>query len=330
MASKNAALRVGMFVVGAIIALLALVFFLSGSVLHPGMPYETYFSESVQGLDTGTAVKFRGVTIGKITDIGLVTAEYPPPNGALKNQEVYRQVVVRFSVDPRKIGQAVNINQAIAHGLRVQITPQGITGLAYLEITFVSPTQYPVTPVPWTPDSPILPSIPSTLTQVQDAVEQVLSSFSKIDVGKMVGDLTQLTETLDQEMTTGDAHHAIANANMLLANLNTQLAAADLPATTAAARNLVNGPQTRQILSQLNQTTQQLSKASAQLPALITASQATVNQAAETTADLQALLQPVLENLRTTTASLNALTQQLKNNPAQVLLGAQPPPEDEK
>jgi ABC-type transporter Mla subunit MlaD len=330
MASKNAALRVGMFVLCGAIGLLAVVFFLSGSVLHPGTPYETYFQESVQGLDVGTAVKFRGVTIGKVTDVGLVTAEYPPPNGNYKNEKVYRQVVVRFSVDPRKIGSAVNIKQAIAHGLRVQIAPQGITGLAYMELTFVSPTQYPVTPVPWTPESPVLPSIPSTLTQVYDAAEQILSSFSKVDLGKMVDDLSQLTATLTQEVTSGDAHRAIANANTLLVNLNSQVTAADLPGTTAAARNLVDGAQTRQILSQLSQTTQQLSKVSAQLPALIASSQTTINQASETTADLQSQLQPVLQNLQTTAASLNALTQQLKNNPAQVLLGAQPPPEDQK
>jgi ABC-type transporter Mla subunit MlaD len=330
MAARNAALRVGMFVLCAIIGLLAVVFFLSGSVLHPGTPYETYFSESVQGLDIGTAVKFRGVTIGKITDIGLVTAEYPPPDIDLKNASVYQQVVVRFSVDLRKIGAVVHINQAIAHGLRVQIAPQGITGLAYLELTFVSPTQYPVTPVPWTPDSPVLPAIPSTLTQVQDAVEQVLSSFAKVNLGKLVDDLNQLAETLDQEVTSGDAHKAMANANALLVNLNTQVTAADLPGTTKAARDLVDGPQTRQILNQLSQTTQQLSKMSAQLPALIAASQATIDQAGEATADLQSELQPVLENLKTTTASLNALTQQLKDNPAQVLLGAQPPPEDGK
>ena len=330
MASKNAAFRVGMFVAAGIVGLLAVVFFLSGSVLHPGTPYETYFSESVQGLDIGTAVKFRGVTIGKITDIGLVTAEYPPANGEMKNRTVYRQVVVRFSVDERKIGSAVNIKQSVAHGLRVQIAPQGITGLAYLELTFVSPAQFPETPVPWTPDTPVLPSIPSTLTQVQDAVEQMLTSFSKVDLGKMVNDLSQLTETLDQEMTQGDAHKAIANANTLLVNLNNQVNAAQIPQTTAAARNLVDGPQTRQILNQLSQTTQQLSKVSAQLPALIAAGEATVNQASETTADLQSQLQPVLDNLKTTTAGLNALTQQLKNNPAQVLLGAQPPPEDEK
>jgi ABC-type transporter Mla subunit MlaD len=330
MASKNAAFRVGMFVTAGIVGLLAVVFFLSGSVLHPGTPYETYFSESVQGLDIGTAVKFRGVTIGKITDIGLVTAEYPPANGEMKNRTVYRQVVVRFSVDERKIGSAVNIKQSVAHGLRVQIAPQGITGLAYLELTFVSPAQFPETPVPWTPDTPVLPSIPSTLTQVQDAVEQMLTSFSKVDLGKMVNDLSQLTETLDQEVTQGDAHKAIANANALLVNLNNQVNAAQIPQTTAAARNLVDGPQTRQILHQLSQTTQQLGKVSAQLPALIAAGEATVNQASETTADLQSQLQPVLDNLKTTTAGLNALTQQLKNNPAQVLLGAQPPPEDEK
>ena len=330
MASKNAALRVGMFVTGAIIGILALVFFLSGSVLHPGIKYETYFSESVQGLDVGTAVKFRGVSIGAITEIGLVTAEYPPPSGAEKNQKVYRQVVVRFQVDPRKIGVALNIKQAIAHGLRVQIAPQGITGLAYLELTFVSPAQYPVQVVPWTPDSPVVPSIPSTLTQVQDAVTQILSSFSKVDLSKIVDQITQLTSTLNQEVTTGDAHQALAHANTLLGNLNTQMQAADLPATIAAVRNLADGAQTRQIISQLNQTTQQLSKVSAQLPALISSSQATIAQANETTADLQAQMVPILQNLSSATAGLNALTQQLKRNPSQVLLGAQPPPEDEK
>jgi ABC-type transporter Mla subunit MlaD len=330
MASKNASLRVGMFVTGAIIGILALVFFLSGSVLHPGLKYETYFQESVQGLDVGTAVKFRGVSIGAITEIGLVTAEYPPTNGAEKNLKVYRQVVVRFQVDPRKIGGAVNIKQAIAHGLRVQIAPQGITGLAYLELTFVPPAQYPIQEVPWTPDSPVVPSIPSTLTQVQDAVTQILSSFSKVDFGKLVDQVTQLTAALDQEVTTGDAHQALAHANTLLGNLNTQMQAADLPGTTAAVRNLVDGAQTRQIISQLNQTTQQLSKVSAQLPALISASQATVAQANETTADLQAQMLPILQNLKSATASLDALTQQLKSNPSQVLLGAQPPPEDEK
>ena len=330
MGSKAAALRVGMFVILGVVGLLAVIFFLSGSDLRSGMPYETYFSESVQGIDVGTAVKFRGVTVGQVTDVGLVSVEYPPPSAAKENERVYREVVVRFRVDPHKIGAVPKIAQAVAHGLRVQIAPQGITGIAYLELTFVSPAQYPAAAVPWEPVSPVIPSIPSTLAQVQDAVVQALSTFGKIDLGKMVNELTRLTASLNREVTQGDAHRMIVNAGTLLADLNSQVERADLPATAAAARNLLAGPRTQEILNQLNAASRQLGSVSAQLPALIAASEAAVNQASETTADLQAQLQPVLQNLQTATASLAALTEALKNNPAQAITGAQPPPESEK
>ncbi|OYV34132.1 MAG: mammalian cell entry protein [Rhodospirillales bacterium 20-64-7] len=324
---KRAAFRVGLFTLAGIASLLALVFFLSGSALHPGIPFETYFQESVQGLDVGTEVKFRGVTIGKVTDVGLVTAEYPPANIKDENEKVYQLVVVRFRVDPKKLGHVDDIQQAVNRGLRVQIAPQGITGLAYVELSFVNPQQYPVTPVPWTPDSTVIPSMPSTLTQVQDAIENLMTSLSKVDAGKIVTQFSDLLASLDHEVTTGDAHQAIANANILLNNLNIAVSKADLPATSASIRNLAGGPQTTQILVQLNQTTAQLSKVSAELPALVAQSQATINQADETTADLQASLGPILQDLKTTTANLRELTDSLKHNPAQVLDGAAPPPE---
>jgi ABC-type transporter Mla subunit MlaD len=328
MDSKRAAFRVGMFVIGGIAVLLALLFFLSGAVLHPGTPFETYFSESVQGLDIGTSVKFRGVTIGKITDIGLVSAEYPPGNTSVSERKVYQQVVVRFTIDPRKTGDNVNLTTAIGHGLRVQIAPQGITGLAYLELTFVSPAQYPVQTVPWQPESIVIPSIPSTLTQVQDALRQVISSLGKVDLGKMVDQVSSLMTALNQEVTTGNAHKALANANTLLMTLNTQVEKSDLPATTQAVRTLADGPQTQQILTQLNQTTAQLNKVTAELPALVAASQATISQASETTADLQSQLIPILQDMKATTANLRELTSSLQRNPSSALLGAPPPPED--
>jgi ABC-type transporter Mla subunit MlaD len=328
MDSKRTAFRVGLFVIGGIAVLLALLFFLSGAVLNPGTPFETYFSESVQGLDIGTSVKFRGVTIGKITDIGLVSAEYPPGSTVTGERKVYQQVVVRFTIDPRKTGNNVNLDSAIAHGLRVQIAPQGITGLAYLELTFVPPAQYPVQSVPWQPDSKVIPSIPSTLTQVQDAVQQVISSLGKVDLGKMVDQVSSLMTVLNQELSTGNAHKALANANALLANLNSQVTQSNLPATTQAVRTLADGPRTQQILAQLNQTTAQLNKVTAELPALVAASQTTISQASETTADLQSQLIPILQDMKATTANLRELTSSLQRNPSSALLGAPPPPED--
>jgi ABC-type transporter Mla subunit MlaD len=328
MDSKRTAFRVGLFVICGIAVLLALLFFLSGAVLNPGTPFETYFSESVQGLDIGTSVKFRGVTIGKITDIGLVSAEYPPGTIVTGERKVYQQVVVRFTIDPRKTGNNINLDSAISHGLRVQIAPQGITGLAYLELTFVSPAQYPVQSVPWHPDSQVIPSIPSTLTQVQDAVQQVISSLGKVDLGKMVDQVSTLMTVLNQELATGNAHKALANANTLLLNLNSQVTQSNLPATTQAVRTLADGPQTQQILAQLNQTTAQLNKVSAELPALVAASQATISQASETTTDLQSQLIPILQDMKATTANLRELTSSLQRNPSAALLGAPPPPED--
>jgi ABC-type transporter Mla subunit MlaD len=327
METRQAAFRVGMFVISGIVALLALIFFLSGATLHPGQKYETYFQESVEGLDIGTAVKFRGVTIGHVTDVGLVIAEYPPNSVAQAESKAYRQIVVRFTVDPKKIGTHADVADGIAHGLRAQIEPQGITGLSYLDLSFVSPAAYPVTPVPWTPDSRVVPSIPSTLTQLQDALEQVISSLTRVDLPTMVTQASTLMNTLTNEITTGDAHQAIANANQLLGNLNTTVTQTNLPGTSAAIRNLADGPQTAQIIAQLNQTTAQLAKISAQLPALVAASQATINQANETTADLQAQLIPILQDMKSTTANLRALSSELSRNPSQVLLGAPPPPE---
>jgi len=325
MASNGRALRVGLFVIAGIVTMLALLLFLSGVTLHPGVRYETYFQESVEGLDVGTEVKFRGVTIGHVTDVGLVTAEYPAVNVAQGDTKVYQQVIVRFVVNPSKVGHVDAIDNAIAHGLRVQIEPQGITGLSYLDLSFVNPQQFPESPVPWIPETTVIPSMPSTLTQIQDAIEQVMSSLSKVDAAKMVTEASTLMTTLTNEITTGDAHQAIANANLLLGTLNTTVRQTNLPATAAALRNLADGPQTAQILAQLDQTTAQLAKVSAQLPALVASSQATINQADETTADLQAQLIPILSQMKTATANLAALSAALKHNPAQVILGAQPP-----
>ena len=327
MDSTRAAFRVGMFVIAGIVTLLALIFFLSGATLHPGARYETYFQESVEGLDVGTAVKFRGVTIGHVTDVGLVSAEYPPPSLDESDRKVYQQVVVRFTIDPKKVGRYNEADNAIAHGLRVQIEPQGITGLSYLDLSFFNPVQYPNTPVPWTPDTTMIPSIPSTLTQLQDAVEQVMSSLSKVDAAKMVTEVSTLMTTLTNEFTTGDAHQAIANADTLLATLNTTVQRTDLPATSASIRNLAQGPQTEQIIAELNQTTAQLAKVSGQLPALVASSQAAINQAGETTADLQAQLLPILRDMKAATENLRSLSAELSHNPSQVILGAQPPPD---
>ncbi len=320
-----ASFRVGAFVLGGLVCLVALFLFLSGGMLQGGTVYETYFAESVQGLDIGTAVKYRGVPVGNVTYLGLAAMDYAPDVQSVETQHQYRQIVVRFRLNFKKVG-VVDMERGVAAGLRAQIKPQGITGLSYIDLSFVNPQTYPAETVPWTPEYPVIPSVPSTLTQVQDAAEKVFSSLSQVDIAKMSENLSELLASLNQEISAGDAHKAVASAQTLLANLNQVVQQSDLPGTTASIRALAGGQQTQQILSQLNQTTAQLAKVSAQLPALVTASQAAVNQASETTADVQTQLLPILQSMKATMDNLRDLSSSLAVNPGQVILGAPPPP----
>lgn len=325
MEMSSAGFRVGAFVLAGAVGLLAMLLFLSGGFSSRGVIFESYYNESVQGLSIGTAVKYRGVQVGDVTYLGLAAMDYAPNNKAIEQHHEYRQIVVRFRLDVKKLG-AADIEKGVAAGLRAQLKSQGITGLSYVDLSFVNPANYPPEVVPWKPEYPVVPTIPSTLTQVQDAAQKVFASLGQADIGQMSSNLTQLLATLNQEVGSGDAHKAVANLNTLMATLNQVVQQSDIPATTASIRSLASGPQTVQLLGQLNATTAQLAKVSAQLPALVASSQAAINQANETTADVQSQLGPILQSMKATMDNLRDLSATLSANPGQVILGSPPPP----
>ena len=61
--------KLGLFVVAGVGLFLALLGGLGARGLRKEtVTYTTYFDESVQGLDVGSPVKFRGVTIGNVAE----------------------------------------------------------------------------------------------------------------------------------------------------------------------------------------------------------------------------------------------------------------------
>ena len=145
---RAAFLRVGLLVAGGVALAVGLALFLGGNRIRNGHVFETYFAETVQGLEVGAPVKFRGVSLGEVTEIGLVSAVYKvlDDRGA-----TYRLVYVRYIIDLARTGRPTGLDTAVTRGLRARLASQGITGLAYIELDFVDPAKFPAESVPWTP-----------------------------------------------------------------------------------------------------------------------------------------------------------------------------------
>lgn len=322
--------KVGLLIVAAIVVGLALVWFLSGGQVRQGELLETYFSESVEGLQVGSNVQYRGVTVGKVTQIGVVSAIYSRSEQDV-NKPLYQEVMVRYVADMKKIGTFPSIESAVDDGLRAQLNSRLVTGLAYINLDFANPKDYPPQHIPWKPEGAYVPSMPSAFMQVQNAGQQLLAQLDQVDVAKLIASLTDLSENLDKELTTGDVHRMLGSANDLLTTANASVKAADLAGlsadlkkTLASVQTVATNPDLRKLLSNGALATDQLATLTAQMGKLVQSLEATVRQAQTGTTALQAGLAPILRNLSATSSNLRDLAESLRQYPAQVLSG--PPP----
>ena len=76
MGRKANPVLIGAFVVGAIaLGVVGIVVFGSGRLFADTTPFVMYFTGSVDGLNVGSPVKFKGVEIGAVTSIQLDIGE---------------------------------------------------------------------------------------------------------------------------------------------------------------------------------------------------------------------------------------------------------------
>ncbi|MBW6400509.1 MCE family protein [Roseomonas sp. HJA6] len=333
-------LRVGMLVVAGIVLAIGFILFLtSGGFGRRQMVFETYVRESVAGLDVGAAMRFRGVPVGRVTELGLATVIYGASDGGL-DDSANRLVVIRFAVDPERYGHTP-VEDAVRAGLRVRIASTGVTGVSYLEADFVDPARFPPIRVPWTPAFPYVPSVPSTITQVTTAAERLMTRLSEVNIDALFTSATELFEELRTQVgSQGDLGTTLREAAATITALRQAIEGAELAATVReirgaatrvggagqAAETLLQSPEVANAAQNIGQAAADLRVALARLPAVIQAMEATLRTIRGTTGDAQADLGPLLRDLRATVSSLRDTAEQLRRSPSQSLFGQPPPP----
>ena len=325
-------LRVGLLLVAGLVLAAGFVIFLAGR--HGGGPmtiFETYSRESVQGLDVGAPVRYRGVPVGRVTEIRLVSAEYQRPERTAYT-EAFQLVMIRFAVDAAQIGEVPSAEEAIRIGLRARISAQGITGVNYLELDFVNPERFPVTPVPWTPRHPRVPSIPSTVAQVRGAAETLVERLLQVPIEAIVTDLGALVAGLARQTNEGDLATTLRELAVITGHVRAVAESGALEALLAEARGAAEGargvtgsPELRQAIASVSAAATELRRTTQRLPGAIDGMERTLRTARDTTTDIQSELVPILADLRATTASLRATAEALRASPSQSIFGAPPP-----
>ena len=319
-------LRIGMLALAAIALAVGFILYLTaGQFGRQADFFETYVGESIVGLDVGAAVRYRGVQIGRVTEISLAAATYDIPE-ARANRAAMQLVVIRFAVERTRVARIASLEDMIASGLRARIASQGITGVTYLEIDILDPKRYPPLQVPWRPRYDHIPAVPSTITQVTSAAEQIMRRLEALDIESLVNNAAGLMADLRRQVNDGEVAIALREASETLTELRAEIRKARFEDTAAELRDAIHhlgeaGRSTQELMS-----SREVRDALVRIPAAVTALEQTLRTARGTTADLQADLSPLMRDLRSSVANLRDTTEALRRNPSQTLLGAPPPP----
>ncbi|MEO3475210.1 MlaD family protein [Roseomonas sp. CAU 1739] len=333
-------LRVGMLVVaGTVLAIGFILFLTSGSFGPRQLMFETYVRESVAGLEVGAPVRFRGVAVGRVTELGLTSVVYGVSEGGADNS-ANRLVLIRFALDPTRYGNTP-VEEAVRAGLRVRMASTGVTGVSYLEADFVNPERFPPIEVPWRPAFPYIPSIPSTINQVTTAAERLMTRLSDIDLDALFTSATDLITDLRRQVDgQGDLGVTLREAAATMTALRQAIEGAELASTVRdvreavnriggageAAERLLDGPAVASAVNNISQAAADLRTSIARLPAVIQTLELALRSVRGTTTDAQADLGPLLRDLRATAASLRDTAEALRRSPSQSLFGQPPPP----
>lgn len=349
MSAKANYFKLGLFVTAAIAAGVAVLLIIgSGRWFQPRITIETYFNESVQGLDIGSKVKYRGVVIGEVTRITFTYVRYQLERPI---SERMRYVLVEAQLQPRLVGgraagditRPENAALEVERGLRMRLTPQGITGTNYLEMDYVEPIPPPL-PVDWVPENAYIPSAPSTVMQFVNAASEMIERLHRLDVEGTVQNLNRLLSTLNERVGDVNAKGLSQRAERVLDRMETavnglatqKLSAeaialmTELRETNAELRKTLGNPALQKLPDDAAAAVARIRAVidDPNLPKTLSTLTRTLGRLDRILGGGEADLASTIENLRQITDNLRDLTEDAKRYPANILLGQPPrPPE---
>ena len=196
MPSVRTQFSVGLFVIIGMTVVVVFILWL-GMVQYfqEGRKYVAFFDESVQGLKRDSSVKYRGVDIGRVEDIRVA------PDGTLV------QIVLNLR-EPLK-----NREKLVA-----QIKPVGITGIMFVELERVSPSEIMTYPkLDFDPKHPVIATKPSEIQQLFTSLYEIMNEIKQVNFKKIADNVSATLDNVNQTLTDAQVREISAKIQNTLA-----------------------------------------------------------------------------------------------------------------
>src|SRR6478609_8423922 len=313
MAVEKSYARLGLFLVIAIVVVIATgLLFIERMRSRDVIGLVTYTQENVSGLDISSPVRYRGVAVGRVSNLQV------EPGG--------RTIEIDFELFTDRLttvgANVTNLRELARAGvferLRAQVVGNPVTGDAYLFLDMPENPPPPMT-LGFTPSRPYIPSMPTPIAELRDRLPEVLERVeATLQVLRQI--VARMPDSLDR-------------ADRFFTNVERIVRESELPALSADSRKFFSATsaQIEAMASHLDGLVGDegaLSKFAnearaaidaADLPASGRATREAMDQASLAAEDLRRSLPAIRESL----AQLRELARQLQEQPESVVHGIQ-------
>jgi len=318
MAVEKSYARLGFFIVLTLVLfLVTAVFFIQRLKKRPAIGMVTYTTDNVFGLDVSSAVRLRGVPVGRVTAVRV------DPRGTIVqiDFEVFLDRLNTIGLDVSRLRTITDVG-GVFPNLRAQLMGNPITGEAYL---LLDQPENPPPPMElgFKPNRPYVPSVTSPFEMAQDRLPALLDR-ANATLATLRDIIARMPDTLDR-------------SDRFFDNTDRIMRESELPTLSADSRKFfaTTSAQIEQIRSDMDGvigSEGSLVKFSEEARAAIKAADLpAATQAAREAADNSRLaaddLRRTLPAIRDSLQELRELSRMLEEQPESLVYGPRPPKE---
>ena len=316
MAVEKSYARLGLFLVVVLVVVVATaLLFIQRWRSRAVIAMVTYTNENVSGLEVSSPVRFRGVSLGRVSEVRVDPREVIVEI----DFEMFPDRLNTIGISTERVGQIRDL-RGMFPNLRASMVSNPVTGEAYLLLDVPENPPTPMT-LAFTPDRPYVPWVPATLATVQDRLPAILER-AEATLQTVTEIVSKVPESLDR-------------SNRFFTNVERIFQESELPALSADSRKFFSTTS-----GQIDKIATDLERVIGADGTLVTfvenanaaikaADLPTTNQSARAAADQTTLaaddLRRTLPAIRDSLDQLRDLARQLQEQPESVVYGPRPP-----